>query len=155
MHTYHGNFMWKVKAYLINLLKQDAYLITKIAGRVHSVHASNLENPVFPFVTLTRQGVGGDPSFAELDYPFFVVDIWSKKGGQELWDIFATKNPVSNKPAGVRALFTNKVFDLPEATIELIREVWVSDDLYESWSRSHHISARYAVTVSAKTLVVP
>ena len=155
MYTYHGDYQQKVMAFFVGLLRNDPYLQTKQAQRVHPDHLSTLENPVYPCTTFYRVGRGSDPSFAELDNPILLIDVWSKRGKQELCDIYASKDSVSGRPVGIRSLITNKGFDIPEAIIQLVREIWVDDNLYESWSRTHHLQARFDITVSAKTLVVP
>lgn len=154
MNTYYGDFQTKVMNHYVRLLQTDSYLMTKVAGRVYPQHVSLIENPKFPSISFTRQGLGGDPSFPEIDYPFLIIDVWSKVGPQELWSIYASRDPKTNRPVGIRALVANKGFDLPEAVVELGREVWVSDDLYEAWSKTFHLSSKYILTIAAKRLVV-
>lgn len=152
--SYYGNFQSKVIERLVKLLQTDPYLITKVAGRVYEAHPSLLDNPKFPAITVTRQGLGGDTSLPQIDYPFLIIDVWSKKNVAELWSIYADHDTITNKPRGIRSLLHVPLgFDFPEAQVDYIAEVWVTDNLYEPWSKTFHLTARYSLKMAAKNVV--
>lgn len=147
---YFVDFKWKVEDFIVKLLQQDAYLITKVAGRVFAQHLLTIQNPVFPLITVTKSGPGGDSQIENIDYSFLLIDVWSKRNKAECCKIYVNRVPVLNTRQGIYALLHKKGFDTPEAIIQDLREVWYNDNLYEPADQTFRLSARYAMDSTAK-----
>lgn len=154
MITYYGDFQFKALDYLIKLLQADTYLQSKVHGRISEQHPSTLDQPVYPMVTVSRIGTGGDASIENIDNAFIVIDVWSKSGTPELWSIYSSRNTTTNLPVGIRALLHNKSFSYLEVDLDKLSEVWVTDNLYEKTTRTWHLNARFVMKNAAKTLVI-
>ena len=156
MPTY-GNFQRKVLAKIVHVLQQDAYLISKVGGRVYPTNLSSLNEPTFPCVTVSFS-MKSDPSIREIEYSDLVIEVWSKKDQAELWSIYSDHDYDNNVAVGIRRLLHEgpsgeaNGFDIPEAVISLCREREVDDNLYESWSRTHHLMALYELVFAAKRI---
>ena len=156
--TFHGDFQIATFNRIVKYLQADPYLASLLSGRIYPQHISTIENPIYPCVTISRQGAGPDSGFAALDKANLYVDVWSKVGVPDLYSIYASKDPVTFKMLGIRALLScgksgePKGFDFPEATVNLCREVYLVDNLWDSKTRSFHLAARYELQVAAKNV---
>ena len=155
MYTYYGNFQFKVLDYLVKLLQADTYLTSMVGKRISTYHPSTIDQPVFPSITIGRQGMGGDASLEQIDNAFLIIDIWSQQGVANLWAIYSSADPSTRRPVGVRSLLHNQGFDITEAVIDKLSEAWVTDNLYEKDTRLYHMQARYQMKSVSKTLVLP
>lgn len=152
----HGDFQWMVLARIVKLLQNDVYLQSFVGKRIYAQNIATMDQPEFPCITVTRQGLGSDPGIREVDSAYLMVDVWSKKDIVELWRIYASKDSITGTPRGVRALLHQGAngqpvgFDFPEAVVDACREMHVVDDLFESFSRTFHLAARYDLRYAAK-----
>jgi hypothetical protein len=150
--TYHGDFQWKILDHIVKLMQNDPYLTSKVNKRVYSQHISTVANPLFPAITISRVGLGGDPSIDEIDYTFLNVDVWSKVGPDELWAIYANFDSVNHVLQGVRGLLHNKGFRIPEANVDLCTQIYVVDNLWEKETKTFHLVARFRINAAANVV---
>ena len=153
MTQFYGDFQWKIFKHVVQVLQNDPYLKRMTGGRIYPQHISNLDNPEFPAVTISRIGQGADTSIHQINYVTLQIDVWSKKSIAELWRIYADHDVTNNRPVGVRSLLSQQTFNFPEAIVHLCQESDVSDDLYEPWSKTYHLAAEYNLSVAAKNVV--
>jgi len=149
-----ADFQWKAVDFWVKLMQYDAYLKSLVSGRVSPQHLATISNPIFPLITVTRQGIGGDPTIPNIDHPFIMIDIYSKKDVAETWKIYSNKERISNKPLGVRPLLHGQSFRIPGLVVKLMQEVWVSDGLYQAQDQTFRLSARYKTEILAQTIKV-
>jgi hypothetical protein len=152
MAEYYGDFQWKLLKYIVTMLQNDSYLKRITNGRVYPQHISTMENPAFPAVTVSRTGQGSDSGIHQINYVEIAIDVWSKKGIADLWKIYADHDVTNKKPVGVRPLLSQKTFDFPELIVHRSQEVLLVDDLYEDWSKTWHLHARYEMSIAAKNV---
>lgn len=152
MSNYYGDFQWKLLKHVVQLLQVDSYLKRMVGGRIYPQHISNIDNPSFPAVTISRIGQGADTGIHQINYVDLQIDVWSKKSIIELWRIYSDHDATNKRPVGIRSLLSQKTFDFPELIVHLCVESDLSDDLYEPWSKTYHLAAAYRLNIAAKNI---
>ena len=151
-YSFHGDYRYKALEYLVSTLANDPYISSIVGNRVYSQHISTMEQPIYPCVTISRQGIGADPSLAQIDSAFIAIDVWSKKANSECWAIYASKDPTTFRNLGIFALLHNQGFDFTEVQIDRLWEVYLTDSLYEGDTRTFHLAARYEMKYVGKNV---
>lgn len=101
---------------------------------IYPAHISLVTNPLFPCVTLStihmqtlENQVG--------DLAVYQIDVWSKVGNDELWNIYLQIKQTINK----KRLYTNNIL------IPYLRQTYVNDNLFDEVTRTHHLASRYQI----------
>lgn len=153
MITHYYNAKILVVKYLIQVLKNDAYIKGIVGTRIYTTHISQVRNPVFPCITLAESSGSQDPGIAEIGQAELDLDIWSKRSREEITQIYASVDS-NSRQIGIAPLLTNQVFDYPEVTIYLVREILFKNDFFEPRSMTYRALVRYRVNFAAKKVTV-
>lgn len=122
-----------IKVTIRSVLINNTPLFAIISDRVYSKHLKNITNPVYPCVTLSFEKIMTEKNEIE-ESGYYVVDVWSKKGNDELTGIYNI----------VKSLI-NKKKNLGGGIIHCI-QYHSADDLYEEDTETYHLSAKYKIT---------
>ncbi len=117
---------------IINTAATIPALVAKIGARIYPQHISLVENPVFPCITLGNENDETMSNhFAEQIEQN--LDVWSKTGYDELWEIYRLIRDGIN----LKTLVGCPTF--------LIRQTRANSNLFEESTQTWHLAARYKV----------
>jgi len=122
-----------IKATIRSVLINNAPFLAIVSDRVYPKHISSIANPAYPCVTLSFEKIMTEKNeFEESGY--YICDVWSKKGNDELTAIYNI----------IKSLI-NKKKNLGGGIVHCI-QYHCADDLYENDTQTYHLSAKYKVT---------
>lgn len=100
--------------------------------RIYPKHISSVADPIYPCITICCTD-DGDDNYRIADNCDYQIDVWSKKGNDELWDIFAPiKRDFFVHPRIVGLIYN-------------IKRRRINDDLYDADTMTHHLAAGYKI----------
>jgi hypothetical protein len=125
-----------------NILINNASITALVSSNdIHPKHITAIPEVSFPCITLCRISGGerSDKLGKDLHYQ---IDVWTKDGFDELWDIYNLIEIALNK----------KHKDITDSNVTVTEaiETTVEDNLYEQDTQLHHLAARYKFVVRKK-----
>jgi|GEM_PF-3234061 len=118
---------------------------------IYPNHITSASNPLFPAISMGRQGGGTDGEQIGSDF-VFQIDVWSKSnqgtpGYTEIWNIYREVKKTIEVSNLITPKYTYLSTSAKTAGVFIMSciESYVNDDLYEADTRTYHLSAKYRV----------
>lgn len=108
-------------------------LLNNEPERIRPVHP-DIQNPAYPHITICRLEGGSNERHLATEL-IQQIDVWSKNGPGELWDIYQWINLLMNSK------------ELPGVKTLMVKEIFVSDNFYNPDTMIDHLVSKYKVIV--------
>lgn len=131
--------MYEVTVAIRNALLANSNLTAFVGDRIYPSHILTVSEPVYPAISMGRQGGGMDDRLIATDM-ILQIDVWAKLDesiGLMPYDLlWAIYNEVHG---------TINLKPLPGVVAPLVKEIYVNDDLYESDNQTWHLASKYKI----------
>lgn len=125
--------MDSVKATIRGVLINDSAFLA-LCSAVYPKNMTSVSNPIYPCVTISFEKIMSEANeISESGY--YVIDVWSKKGNDELVSIYTRVKQLINKKKNLGG------------GIIYCKQYHANDDLYEADTKTYHLCCKYKVIV--------